>query len=161
MSLGVPLSDRQVSGFDDAERLLLWALRHRVAEDDPASAHLVRAFAVMCGPTAGPLARQALNRLVDAFEAFARRPLAFLDWCNRAVTEDEAAVLAVCAELQSGRSAGAGFDALVVPAGADTTRAAAAALVGQLAAAGLHLPAPHPTTPRGNHDVADRPFAMH
>ena len=117
MSLDVPLSDRRVSGFNDAERLLLWALRHRVAAGDPASPHLVSAFGFMCGATAGPRAQAALNRLVDALETFARRPLAFLDWCNRAVTADEAVVLGACAELQAGRAATRALDALVVPAG--------------------------------------------
>jgi hypothetical protein len=157
----VPLSERQVSGFTDAERLLLWALRHRVAAGDPASPHLARAFGFMCGPTTGLRAQDALNRLVDALETFAPRPLAFLDWCNRAVTEDEAVVLGVCAELQAGRAATRALDALVVPAGAATVRAAARTLVHHVAAAGLHLPPPVPTTPMGEHDVADHPFALH
>lgn len=161
MSVDVPLSERRLSGCDDAERLLLWALRHRVAAGDPASPHLVSAFGFMCGATAGPRAQDALNRLVDALETFARRPLAFLDWCNRAVTEDEAVVLGVCAELQAGRAATRTLDALVVPAGAATVHAAALALVHQFAVAGLHLPPPVPTTPMGEHDVADHPFAVH
>jgi hypothetical protein len=132
-------------------------LRHRVAVRDPASAPLDHAFAVVCRPGAGAPARRALERLVEALETFARRPLAFLDWCDPAVTADEAAVLAVCAELQ----AAAGLDALILPAGATTTRAAARALVHHLAAAGLHLPPPMPSTARGDHDVADHPFAVH
>jgi len=161
VSLDVPLSDRRVSGFNDAERLLLWALRHRVAAGDPASPHLVSAFGFMCGAMAGPRAHAALNRLVDAFETFARRPLAFLDWCNRAVTADEAVVLGACAELQEGRAVPLALDALVVPAGAATVREAARALVCHFAAAGLHLPPPVPTTPMGEHDVADHPFTLH
>jgi hypothetical protein len=161
VSVDVPLSDRRVSGFNDAERLLLWALRHRVAEADPSSPHLARAFDFMCGPSAGPRAQDALNRLVDAFESFARRPLAFLDWCNRAVTEDEAAVLGVCADMQAGDTTPAALDVLVAPAGVPNIRAAALALVHHLAAAGLHLPPPRPTTPTGEHDVADHPFAVH
>jgi hypothetical protein len=161
VSIDVPLSERRLSGFNDAERLLLWALRHRVAEGDPASPHLVSAFGFMCGPTAGDVARRALDRLVEGFETFARRPLAFLDWCNRAVTEDEAAVLALCAELQAGRAAAAGLDALVVPAGAGTVREAASALVDQLARAGFQLPVAVPWTDCGEHDAADRPFVAH
>ena len=106
MSLDVPLSARRLRELDDAERLILWALRHRVAEGDPASAHLVNAFDVVCGPAAGPRARGALERLVDGLETFARRPLALLDWGNDALTTDEAALLAVCAELQAGRPPG-------------------------------------------------------
>jgi hypothetical protein len=161
VSLDVPLSDRRVAGFNDAERLLLWALRHRVAAGDPASPHLVSAFGFMCGARAGPHAHAALSRLVDGFETFARRPLAFLDWCNRALTEDEAAVLALCTELQAGRTARAGLDALVLPAGAAAVGDAALALVQHLAAAGFHLPPPTPTTPMGEHDVAGHPIAVH
>ncbi|MFP4125885.1 MAG: hypothetical protein ACLFU0_04475 [Alphaproteobacteria bacterium] len=160
MRVDVALSHRRVSGCNDAERLLLWALRHRVAAGDPASPHLVSAFGFMCGANAGH-AQDALNRLVDAFETFARRPLAFLDWCNRAVTEDEAVVLALCAELQLGRAAPRALDALVVPEGAATVRAAALALVDHFATAGLHLPPPVPTTSTGEHDVADHPFTVH
>jgi hypothetical protein len=160
MSLEVPLSARRLRELADAERLILWALRHRVAAGEPASAHLVNAFAVVCGPAAGPRARGALERLVDGLETFARRPLALLDWGNDALTADEAAVLAVCAELHAGRTARAGLDALVVPEGAAPVGEAVGALVRHLAAAGLDLPPPVPT-PMGEHDVADRPLALH
>ena len=161
MSVEVPLSERRLSDFNDAERLLLWSLRHRVAEGDPASPHLVSAFGFMCGPTAGDVARRALDRLVEGFETSARRPLAFLDWCNRAVTADEAVLLAFCCELQAGRTGDAGLDALVMPEGAGPVREAALALLHQFAAAGLHLPPPMPKTPMGERDVADQPLAVH
>jgi hypothetical protein len=157
--LGVPLSARRLGGCNDAERLLLWALRHRVAEGDPASPHLTNAFGFLCGPSAGPAAQEALNQVVDALETFARRPLAFLDWCNHAVTADEAAILALCAELQAGRARPEGLDALVTPVGAAPVGEAASALVHHLEAAGLRLPPPPPTTPRGEHDVVDHAFA--
>lgn len=157
MSLGVPLSQRRVSGFNDAERLLLWALRHRVAEGDPQSPHLVSAFGFMCGPTAGAVARRALDRLVRGFQTFARRPLAFLDWCNPSVSEDEAAVLALCAELQAGRLDAARLEALVVPAGAEPVGDAARALLEHFAAAGLHLPPAAPAAPPGGLDVTEAP----
>ena len=161
MSLDVRLSARRLRELDDAERLILWALRHRVAAGEPASAHLVNAFDVVCGPAAGPRARGALERLVDGLETFARRPLALLDWCDDALTTDEAALLALCAEARAGPPTRAGLDALVVPAGAAAVREAVRALGHHLAAAGLHLPSPRPTTPPGEHDVADHPFAVH
>jgi hypothetical protein len=93
--------------------------------------------------------------------ATARRPLAVLDWCNDALTADEAALLALCADASTGRATSAALTALVVPAGTAAVGEAVHALVHHLAAAGLQLPLAGPTTPRGEHDVADRPFALH
>ncbi|NBB68845.1 MAG: hypothetical protein GVY33_00755, partial [Alphaproteobacteria bacterium] len=133
----------------------------RIAEGDPASPHLVHAFDVLCGPATGPRARAALERLVTGLETFARRPLAVLDWCNDALTADEAALLALCADVSAGRSPSAALDALVVREGAAAVGEAVRALVRHLAAAGLHPPLSVPRTPPGDHDVADDPCVLH
>ena len=156
----VPLSARRLRALGDAERLILWALRHRIAEGDPASPQLVNAFDVLCGPAVGSTARAALERLVTGLETFARRPLAVLEWCNDALTADEAALLALCADASAGRSTSAALAALVVPAGKAAVGEAVRALVHLLAAAGLRPPFSVPTTPPGEHHVADRPFAL-
>jgi hypothetical protein len=157
----VPLSARRLRALADAERLILWALRHRIAEGDPASPQLVNAFDVLCGPAVGSQARAALERLVTGLETFARRPLAVLDWCNDALTADEAALLALCADASTGRATSAALSALVVHEGTAAVGEAVRALVHDLAAAGLQLPLAGPTTPPGEHDVADQPFTLH
>lgn len=135
----VTASERTLAMLNDGERLLLWALRHRVATDDGSSPHLAHAFDVLCGTEIGPHARAALNALVAALDAHARRPLAFHGWCDRALTTDEADLLELAARLQAGRVVDTLLAALVTEAGTDRTRAAAARLVRALTQAGLHL----------------------
>jgi hypothetical protein len=149
------LSNRRVSSFNDAERLLLWALRHRVATGDPASPSLTNAFDLLCGDVTGPRALEALNRLVVAFETHARRPLAFLDWCNRAVTTDEADALDACAALQAGLPTRQRLLRLVDRDGVVATGAAVATFVAHLREAGLVLPPPDVSSPTlGEHAYA-------
>ncbi len=153
------LSDRRVSAFNDAERLLLWALRHRVATGDATSPHLAHAFGVLCGAVNGPRTHAALDGLVVALDTHARRPLAFLNWCNRAVTTDEADALDALAVLQAGLPDAPFLERLVFAEGIPVARHAAITLVRHLRDAGLRLPrpaGPGPAGPRGNRDPLTR-----
>ncbi|MEO1091826.1 MAG: hypothetical protein AAFX81_14435 [Pseudomonadota bacterium] len=139
----IAYSTRRVAGFNDAERLLLWALRHCVAEQDPDSPHLINAFTILCGPAEAPTARAALTDLVAALDTHARWPLVFLEWCQRTVTADEAAVLDCCAALQAGGSARQLIEGVVFTEGVEHVHDAAEQLVTSFRVAGLLLPWRH------------------